>query len=667
LRYKKITLENFRTFQDKNEFVFPKKGKVSIIHAINGTGKSAMLHAMNFVLYGKAPNPKSLDGNNFTYRELMSIPKYNEKKYFFSVNLEFEHEGIDYEIDRRIQVKSDVSVLPDSDNFYEEKLIVKKGDNILSAQASQPEIENLMSREVSRFFVVNREEINDLDTSLQDEREAEKIKRQIEKSIGVEVLERGTDLLSSLANEFVKESSKDTDNSKKAQKAKESFEAEYERNENHKKNISEYKKRLKEYGEKIHELTKKQNKMKSIEEEANKKNELTNRFYDLEKEKNEKLGEIRDYLKNNWYLPISDIAINVYEDASANVESAHKLQTKINELKTNINIYKNEIKEKKCKSCGQSTNQKIIDKRKKQLDAAEKKLTGLEETYQNPDEIFPSAQNIKPYLEASIEVLQEKEKAYNKIQLEIFTIENEIKKINQGFNDSLVQEVKKVSNELSKIIEQETLMKNELKDEEDSLVFSSNKLKKEQKEIDKYSTDTKASTKKSQFSRGVRDLFEEAFISFRDNARGDVGKLAEAVFSNLINNKGYQIRLEDDYSISMLDDTGEKAGAPSEGQSGIIAISLIAALARHSVTNAPIIMDSPMAGLDEDHTKKVWKFIHEFADQVILFVYPGEYIDKDHRKIIEKNLSVEYTLHTKGVMNAKISDGYKPNLLVGGK
>ena len=58
-------------------------------------------------------------------------------------------------------------------------------------------------------------------------------------------------------------------------------------------------------------------------------------------------------------------------------------------------------------------------------------------------------------------------------------------------------------------------------------------------------------------------------------------------------------------------------------------------------------------------------FIHELAEQVVLFVFPGEYDEKDHRKIVEKNLSTEYTLEQKGVYNARIVEGYKPNLLKG--
>ena len=72
-----------------------------------------------------------------------------------------------------------------------------------------------------------------------------------------------------------------------------------------------------------------------------------------------------------------------------------------------------------------------------------------------------------------------------------------------------------------------------------------------------------------------------------------------------------------------------------------------------------------MASLDDIHTKKVWEFIHQIADQVILFVFPGEYDEKEHRKIIQKNLSIEYTLEKVGVYNAKIIQGYKPQLLEG--
>ena len=666
MRYKKLQLENFRTFEGKHEFVFPDSKTLVIIHAVNGTGKSAMLHAMNYVLYGEAINPKSLNGDKFTVRQLLSIPAYENKKRFFSVTLEFENEGKNYEISRRTQLKEGVKISnPDEDEYYETLLYVKKDGDVLSESMSQPEIENLMSKAVSRFFLVNREEVQELDTALLDERENELIKREIEKSLGVEVLERGKNLLTNIAIEFTKEAAKDTDNSKKAKKSKEDYEGEVERSEKAKESIKELKEKLNTTLDNLSELEKKQNSMASIEEQAAKKQVLSEQLNSFEINKIEKINEIRDYMMKKWFLPISDVAYQAYDDAKRAQDDAQQMTTELQNLKKQIETFENEIKSEKCKSCNQTINKTQVDKVKKKLSLSQKTLQDLTDQYVEPTEIFPSVQVVSPYLDASIDNLKTLEKQLSELELNIFTTKNSISKIDKEFDESLVTEVKNIRNKIRQEQEIETITKQELREKENELIIYTKRLKSLEKDIEKYTSDSKTSTKKSQFSKGIRDLYEIAFEKFRDSAREDVSKLAKAVFENLINKKGYQIHLEEDYSISLIDENGNSAGTPSAGQSGVIAISLIAALARNSVTNAPIVMDSPMASLDDLHTKKVWSFIHELAEQVVLFVFPGEYDEKDHRKIVEKNLSTEYTLEQKGVYNARIVEGYKPNLLKG--
>ena len=54
-------------------------------------------------------------------------------------------------------------------------------------------------------------------------------------------------------------------------------------------------------------------------------------------------------------------------------------------------------------------------------------------------------------------------------------------------------------------------------------------------------------------------------------------------------------------------------------------------------------------------------------DQVILFVFPGEY-KEDHRKHFKKHLVKEYTLHKKeGIFSANIVEGHHPEYFKGGK
>ncbi len=666
MRYKKLTLENFRTFEGKHEFVFPDNKPLVVIHAINGTGKSAMLHAMNYVLYGEAINPKSLSGDKFSIKQLLSIPAYENNNRFFSITLEFENEGKNYEINRRTQLRGEVSIPnPEEDRYYETLLYVKKDGEVLSAAMSQPEIENLINKAVSRFFLVNREEIQELDTALLDERENELIKSEIEKSLGVEVLERGKNILNNIAIEFNKEAVKDTDNSKKAEKSREDYEGEVERVEKAKSSIAELKKKLNETQEKLLGLEKEQNSMKSIEEEAAKKQLLSEQLNSFEKQKIEKTNSIREYVMKNWFLPISDIAIKEYENAKRAQEDAHQIKSKLQNISLEIKKLESEIKTEKCKNCNQPINKTQVEKIKKKLEMEFKSKEELEAQYIEPTEVFPSVQVISPYIQPSIDTLEALESQLASLELDIFTIKNSISKIDKGFDESLVAEVKNLRVKIKQQQEIETLTKQNLEDKEHELKMYSNRLKSLEKDIEKYTSDSKTSTKKSQFAKGIRDLFENAFEKFRDSAREDVAKLAKAVFENLINTEGFQIDLENDYSISLTDENGRNAGTPSAGQSGVIAISLITALAKNSVTNAPIIMDSPMASLDDIHTKKVWEFIHQIADQVILFVFPGEYDEKEHRKIIQKNLSVEYTLEKVGVYNAKIIQGYKPQLLEG--
>ena len=668
MRYKKLTLENFRSFEGKHEILLPQAKKLVIVHAINGTGKSALLHAMNYVLYGKARNPKSLTGAYFATTQLLSIPAYKNKKYFFSVTIELDHEGVEYEISRRTQLKEGVKISdPNLDEFYESILHVKKDGEVLSQIMSQPEIENLMSEAVSRFFLVNREEIQELDTALLDERENELIKREIERSIGVEVLERGKNLLNNIATDFTKDAAKDTDNSKKANDARDKYEGEVERIEKAKKEISKLKDQLTETQDEIKTIEKKQSSMASIEVDAAKKQDLTEELYELEKNKQIKTDQIRNYLIDNWFLPISDIAITAYDEARMVQEDATKIKNNLDNLSTDIKRLERELKSKKCSNCKQEVNTAHLNQTKKKIKEMELQKENFEKEFQEPTTIFPSTQVVEPYIKANLDLLVEMEKQLSMLELDIFTTQNKIDKIDKGFDESLVSEVRKARQRIKDLQDNEVLIKEKLESQEGSLAIFSNRLKALEKDIEKYSSDTKTSTKKSQLAKGIRDLLERAFDSFRDKSRADVAKLAQGYFAKLINTKGFDIELEEDYSVSLIDLKENEVSTPSSGQSGVIAISLIASLARNSVTSAPIIMDSPMASLDEIHTKKVWEFIHNLAGQVILFVYPGEYDDAKHRKIVEKNLSAEFTIQKTGAYNAKFVTGYKPNLLKGSK
>ena len=148
-------------------------------------------------------------------------------------------------------------------------------------------------------------------------------------------------------------------------------------------------------------------------------------------------------------------------------------------------------------------------------------------------------------------------------------------------------------------------------------------------------------------------------------SREGVATFSSAVFDELTNFKDIGINIDEDYSVSTVDKKGNPVGDASMGQSRVAAVSLIAGLSKASVTRAPILIDSPMVGLDTEHQSKLYAFISKLADQVILLVPPGEWIEDEHRKIkdIKNNIVGEITLEKTTETQLQIHDGYHQKFL----
>ena len=82
---------------------------------------------------------------------------------------------------------------------------------------------------------------------------------------------------------------------------------------------------------------------------------------------------------------------------------------------------------------------------------------------------------------------------------------------------------------------------------------------------------------------------------------------------------------------------------PSAGQSQVIAHSFIAALNKFTAKEAPIIIDTPLARLDEIHAKNIVRSYPEMGKQIIILYQPRELDDK-LIELIRPHIRFEYDI-----------------------
>ena len=659
MKYKKLTLENFRVFHGKHEIEFPSKPGIFLVHALNGVGKSAIYHSLRYVFFGKCLDQQTR--NKIELIDLLSLLAIKEKKYNFSVRIEFEHEGVDYELTRRHQSKVSKTVTPKEDNHFEEKISFIKDGDVLDPKNAKYEIDNLMREDIADFFIVDNEHIGDLNQALKGS-DKEFIKKSIDQTIGISILEQGMNDLGSIHTKLGAELNKEIKKTKDNEKLSDEFSQREELFNVSKKSLDILKKEEADITKRVADLTVKRNKYADIEKNVSEAAMIEEKIKNLLQVKENYFQTIQQLIVDEWFMPISEKAKDILTLQDKLLTRQNKLDNQISNKKADIKNYKNGLKNKVCHHCKQDLPAKTIKAQEEQLATAIKELEILEN--KEVDIITPHPQEILKFTEVNKKLLSNTEAEYYQTLTDISRAEKELKKINKTLSKGDNAEVRKVQKDLEDSQYELREVKTKLFNQE-SIVNKNKKLLEEvNRKLVKSSTADSSLTQIVDIADNLSGLLSKSFEDFSEKARSGVAIFASKAFEQLINYKDMRIGIDEDYVVTLQDLQKETAGTPSAGQARVTAVSLIAGLSAASVVKAPILIDSPMVGLDSTHQANLYKFFPNLSEQVILLVPPGEWIEGEHRKIIKNNISGEITLEKVSETSLAIHDGFEKKFLV---
>lgn len=636
-----IKLVNFRQYygEQKIEFSQSSSKNVTIIHGENGSGKTALLNAFNWCLYGEndLPNPHKIINDH-----AINITA-NGDRVEAKVQIEFKQDNIDYIITRSLQLEKG----KDGHTYLEPRVsmqIIDQSGNCKEEDNVQNRIDQLLPNDLRTYFFFDGERID----NLSKQEGSKDIKSAIKLMMGLEILER-----SILHTEAARKKFR-SDLKKNGNIETNKIITEIENLESEKERLKEKSLIFEENLTALHnEKVIIESRLKSIEESKI-----------LQKEREEKEEEKRskeEALKETKEKLIYFVSKFGYLGFTSNIVK-QTIDLIKSESEKNSNVFVKEsiinalIERGKC-ICGENLLSGSVH-----MDH----LLNLKEQVQNED-IHGSALDMA----GSLKIVDEKRKGIyyemkrlKELEVEtqdtILKLTEQLDEISTKLSDKNSEKIASLENK-RKEIEQQTAEFNrkigqidyELKKIEKEL----QEKEKEQGKIESLQEEDRLIKERIDACLTVESVFKQIYevqeIMVKDRLQERISK----VYSEFLR-KGYNVAVSQDYELKVMNSQNEEV-AMSQGERQITSLSFIGAIvdiAREQYKSKekqafneggiyPLVMDSPFGSLDSDHRRRVAQGIPKLADQVIVIVSTSQWrgeVEEQLSNSIGKEYKLQY-------------------------
>jgi DNA sulfur modification protein DndD len=657
LHFLSMTLSNFGPYKGTQTIDFSNRSGVTIFWGDNGRGKTTLLNAFRYALFGTI---QRRNGVLRSLRDMENIEGRDEGHYGFSVVLKMDNDGTIYELTRQYRPLKEVTV-PNSDDDYEKVMFLKKDGSFLSPNDTEHILNIIMPEQVSRFFLFDGELLQEYEELLENETSTgDRIKEAIEKILGVPVLTNGlVDVRECLEN-YDKLKSKAAQKDTKTRQFGLQLAAVDDEITEHSKLIESQKAKLSDlYKEKM-TLTQKSEETEQVRGWITSRDNARR----LLQQRKDSLSQVRQNLctitKDAWKGMLAERIQLVADELSQQIAALEKRkQNKVVAEKFIIEI-KKACQDHKCPVCEQEISDEYIGILEERIRKSESEFSGLSE---DDKEKLLSLQGKLSGIRAlhtadrqrEIKILEDQ---VGTLQIEIGSLSQEISELTDKitkYGDT--SGVAGIAQQLAAVISKIDITEKGIKDEQSVLDKAKESRTNINNLINRQASggDLLIATQQYALCEQISKIFETGMTKYREKLKKNVEKDATEIFVHLSSDKDYiGLQIHDNYGLSIVHKSGRLVPGRSSGFEHIVALSLIGALHKNAPLRGPIIMDSPFGRLDPTHKQNIVQQLPEMAEQSILLAYTGEIDNQLAREALGNTLIREYHLVRRSSMNTNI-------------
>ena len=622
MKFDTLILKNFRQYYGEQKIVFSKSKdlNITIIHGENGSGKTALLNAFLWVLYGKVNLP---DPEKIVNERAITETDVGEKVEVMGT-LTFEHDGREYTLRRRQVVRkwsdTDFNIEKREEDF--QLNYIDATGKTIGPGNPQEVINQILPPILSSLFFFHGEDID----RLSKEENSKEIQEDIRNIMGLTILERSILHLGHVAKRFENEMEKYGGEElkelieKKKKLEEEYSELEIERDTSY-KNLDALRGEKREVDEKFKKL-----------EKAKERAEMRERLESELKDTKSSISEINEQMKilcgEKAYLALISepfaITQKILEEKREKGEIPTSIKKQFVDDLLNIHI---------C-ICGRELiegTEPFEMVRKWKEKAGSIGLEGRAAVMTSAIKEFPQKRG--RFVRELKMALHQRDSLFGHKK----ELEERISEIGKGFE--------KDEEEIKELEEKRRKIEKEMDDTNQKIGSNRNKIEEKNKDID--DLEEKIEKTKIKQAKGLvaqkrfivckkaQEYLEKLFSNFAKIVRERVQTKVGNLYSEFVH-KPYWAHITDDYELKILKKVGpytEPVGM-STGERQIASLAFIGGLvniARERYEEKkdaiyfkgglyPIIMDSPFGYLDKEYRKAVSEGIPKLAEQVIVLV-----------------------------------------------
>ena len=622
-------------------------------------GKTSVLNAIRWVFYG------------FAYgRHLRKISRVNlinrdaadEDDWTMSVSIKFDHNGKSYQLNRRIEKLSNI-VKPRTDADFMEVVGLKKDAVVITADSIENEINQIIPKEVSRFFLFDGELLQEYENLLIEEsKQGREIKRHIESVLGVPALIKARDALDTLLKDALKSQQKEAKQDADLLNLALQLEGLQNEHTNLENNLVNLTKISDEYEEEIDELEEFLKNTEATQERQLELTQLDSKKNQIETQIEELNGDTHKLIGTLWKDIYANSIQNTLQKLKKDLTSLEQSMSQSAQLRGTIHVLQESLKnEDVCSVCEQHISDSVKSLMSEKLNTLlmvnnrsgitddPVALLELREAIERLNGVRSEGETKRIF--ANSQDITKKRVELTAVENQIDDIQNEIK----DFDTAEIMGKRSKKENLEKLSQ-----KVQIAIEEDMKKISENS--KAQDRISEIIVKSgggrsKVSNQRVEKIRQLKDVFNKGIDELRHKSKDNVEKYATEVFKQLTTEGQYSgLKINDNYGLSIVDGTGRTIDERSAGAEQVVALSLIHGLNKSSGKVAPIVMDTPFGRLDPKHRKNILQYLPRMSEQIVLLVHEGEIRGKQDLESIAEHIGARYEIRRLSATKSNIDE-----------